>query len=89
MKRLVIIGLITFLSGCTEVFRDSYPYSTRHDIGITWLSGSDQLWLLPSDVGTAHVDRQPDGTWIKTGIRPETISQIPAEIAALGGCEGH
>ncbi|MGA5541743.1 hypothetical protein ACPCIR_07835 [Mycobacterium sp. NPDC051198] len=68
-----------------EVFRDSNAYSSRHGVGITWLSTSDQLWLLSSDVGTAHVDRKPDGTWIKTSIYPETVGDIPEEITALGG----
>lgn len=68
-----------------EVFRDSYAYSSRHGIGITWLSSRDQLWLLSSDVGTAHVDWQPDGTWTKTSIYPETVGDIPEEITALGG----
>jgi hypothetical protein len=57
-----------------EVFRDSYAYGNRHGVGITWLSSADQLWLLSNDVGTAHVDRKPDGTWIKTSIYPEKQS---------------
>lgn len=69
----------------TEVFRDSYAYSSRHGVGITWLSTDDQLWLLSSDVGTAHVDRKPDGTWTKTSIYPETAGDVPQEISALGG----
>ena len=69
----------------TEVFRDSYAYSSRHGVGIIWLSSSDQLWLISSDVGTAHVDRQEDGTWFKTNIYPETVGDVPEEIAALGG----
>ncbi|WP_243858227.1 hypothetical protein [Mycobacterium sp. DL440] len=66
-----------------EVFRDSYAYSTRHGINITWLSASDQLWLFSSDVGTAHVDRQRDEAWVKTSIYPETTDDIPEEINAL------
>lgn len=68
-----------------EVFRDSYAYDNRHGVGITWLSSADQLWLLSNDVGTAHVDRKPDGTWIKTSIYPETVGDIPEEIKAVGG----
>lgn len=67
-----------------EVYRDSYAYSTRHGVGITWLSNADQLWVLSSDVGDAHVDRKPDGTWVKTAITPETINDIPEEIRILG-----
>ncbi len=67
----------------TEVFRDDYAYSTRHGVGVTWLSTADQLWILSGDVGTAHVDRMPDGTWRKTAITPETVGQVPAEIAQL------
>jgi len=66
-----------------EVFRDDYAYSTRHGVRVTWLSSDDQLWILSSDVGTAHVDRQEDGTWTKTAITPETADTIPAEIADL------
>jgi hypothetical protein len=66
-----------------EVFRDTDAYSSRHGVGITWLSTDDQLWLLSGDVGTAHIDRQPSGTWTKTGITPETRNDIPDEIAAL------
>lgn len=68
-----------------EVFRDSYAYDNRHGVGITWLSSADQLWLLSNDVGTAHVDRKPDGTWIKPSIYPETVGDIPEEIKAVGG----
>ncbi|WP_233152739.1 hypothetical protein [Mycobacterium sp. NS-7484] len=68
-----------------EVFHDTTAYSTRHGVGITWLSSSDQLWLLSSDIGTAHVDRQSDGTWVKTYISPDTVGDIPDEIRALGG----
>lgn len=67
----------------TEVFRDPYAYSTRHGIGITWLSTNDQLWLLSGDVGTSHVDRQPDGTWVKANIYPDTAGDIPEEINAF------
>lgn len=63
-----------------EVFRDDYAYSTRHGVAITWLSDHDQLWILSSDVGTSHIDRQPDGTWKKTDITPKTGGDVPAEI---------
>jgi hypothetical protein len=66
-----------------DVFRDDYAYSTRHGIGITWLSSGDQLWLLSGDVGDAHVNRNPNGTWTKTQIVPETVKDIPPEIEAL------
>ena len=67
----------------TEVFRDDHAYSTRHGIGITWLSDGDQLWLLSGDVGTAYVDRQPDGRWTKTALTPDTRGTVPAEIQQL------
>lgn len=66
-----------------EVFRDDYAYSTRHGVGVTWLSSADQLWILSSDVGTAHIDRQTDGTWAKTAITPETRDTVPEEITKL------
>lgn len=66
-----------------EVFRDEDNYSSRHGVGITWLSTEDQLWLLSSDVGTAHVDRSADGTWVKTWMNPETIGTVPEEIKSL------
>ncbi|WP_165612991.1 hypothetical protein [Mycolicibacterium peregrinum] len=37
-------------------------------------------WLLSSDVGTSHTDRQHDETWVKTSIYPETAAE---EINAL------
>ncbi|MGI8647788.1 MAG: hypothetical protein ACR2JX_06145 [Mycobacteriales bacterium] len=73
------IAVINDTSG-TEVFRDDYAYSPRHRLTITWLSGHDQLWILSSDVGTSHIDRQPDGTWKKIDITPETLGEVPAEI---------
>jgi hypothetical protein len=76
------IAVVRDSSGA-EVFRDSYAYSTRHGVGITWLSTGDQLWLLSADVGDAHVDRGPDGAWTKTTITPETINDIPEEIRRL------
>jgi hypothetical protein len=66
-----------------EVFRDSYAYSTRHGVGITWLSTADQLWLISSDVGLARIDKQDDGRWTKTTITPEMLAQVPQEIAQL------
>ncbi|OLF19352.1 hypothetical protein BU204_02865 [Actinophytocola xanthii] len=66
-----------------EVFRDDYAYSTRHGVGVTWLSSADQLWILSADVGTAHVDRAADGTWTKTAISPETADTVPEEIERL------
>lgn len=68
-----------------EVYRDTYAYSSRHGVGITWLSDSDQLWLVSSDVGTAHVDLGPEGKWTKTAIYPETLAEVPEEIRAIGG----
>lgn len=67
----------------TEVFRDDHAYSTRHGVGVTWLSSSDQLWILYADVGTAHVDRQADGRWVKTAITPRTADTVPDEIDRL------
>ena len=68
----------------TEVFRDDEAYSTRHGVGITWLSGTEQLWVLSSDVGTASVDHAATG-WTKTEIWPETRGRVPPEIVDLGG----
>jgi hypothetical protein len=67
-----------------EVFRDNYAYSNRHGVGVTWLSTQDQLWILSSDVGSAHVDRT-DGGWVKTMVTPETKAAVPEEIVRLGG----
>lgn len=69
-------------NGNTE-FLDSDAYSSRHGVGITWLSTDDQLWLLSSDVGTAHLDRNADGTWTKTWLNPQTMADMPDEIKAL------
>ncbi|RKT55487.1 hypothetical protein [Saccharothrix australiensis] len=70
--------------GGSEVFRDDYAYSTRHGVGITWLSTADQLWVLSSDVGDAHVDRVGT-TWTKTPITPDTLGDEPEEIRRLSG----
>jgi hypothetical protein len=66
-----------------EVFRDSYGYSARHGVGVTWLSSADQLWLISADVGLARVGQGTDGRWTKTTITPETLAQVPPEIARL------
>jgi hypothetical protein len=75
------VVVITDGSG-KEVFHDSYAYSNRHGVGVTWLSTKDQLWILSSDVGPAYVE-QNAGTWVKTAITPDTTSSIPTEIADL------
>jgi hypothetical protein len=66
-----------------EVFRDDYAYSTRHGVGVTWLSDEDQLWILSGDVGTAYVERNFGGVWVKAWITPKTRDDIPDEIEAL------
>lgn len=69
-----------------EVFRDSDVYSSRHGVGVTWLHGTDQLWLISSDVGTSSAQLQADGTWTKTAPRPGHFDQdVPAEIRELAG----
>jgi len=65
-----------------EVFHDDMAYSTRHGVGVTWLSTNDQLWILSGDIGTSYV--QSDGsTWTKTSITPETRKDVPREIQDL------
>jgi hypothetical protein len=68
--------------GGGEVFRDEYAYSTRHGVGITWLSTADQLWVLSADVGDAHVDPSGSG-WVKTTLTPSTLDDKPEEIRRL------
>ncbi|MGH3991991.1 MAG: hypothetical protein ACRDSN_05945, partial [Pseudonocardiaceae bacterium] len=69
-----------------EVFRDRDAYSSRHGVGITWLSGKDELWLLSSDVGTSYVAQDAEGTWHKEHPRPGHFDQdVPAEIRELAG----
>lgn len=75
------VVVITDTSGAEE-FRDTDRYSTRHGVGVTWLSTADELWLLSSDAGTSRVARTGDA-WTKTRMTPETITQIPDEIKAL------
>ena len=58
------IVVIDDVSG-RKVFRDTDAYSSRHGVGITWLSGADELWLLSSDIDTSSVARGPDGGWRK------------------------
>lgn len=71
----------------SEVFRDTDEYSTsrNHPYGIKWLSSADQLWIDSKDVGTAHIDRTPDGRWIKTAIGPSTRGDIPEEVREWSG----
>jgi len=76
------VVVITDVDG-RKVFRDDYAYSTRHGVGVTWLSSTDQLWILSADVGNAYVERRPDGTWSKTPITPENRNTIPPEIVEL------
>lgn len=66
-----------------EAFRDSYAYSSRHGVGITWLSTNDQLWLLSGDVGPAHVDRRPDGTWTKPASTRRQPATFPTKSAPI------
>jgi len=69
-----------------EVFRDSEAYSSRHGVGITWRAGTDELWVLSSDVGTSSVRRGADGNWSKEYPRPGHYEQdVPAEIRELAG----
>ena len=69
-----------------EVFRDDAAYSTRHGVGITWLSSKDELWLLSSDVGTSYVQQDSDGVWSKEYPRPGHFNEdVPAEIRELSG----
>jgi hypothetical protein len=65
-----------------EVFHDDHAFSTGHETDITWLSNEDQLWLLSREMGSAHVDRHPDGRWIKTTVSPD-VDSMPAEIREL------
>lgn len=63
-----------------EVFHDDHAFGDGHETDITWLSNEDQLWLLSRDVGSAHVDRHPDGRWLKTTVSPDSV---PTEIREL------
>jgi hypothetical protein len=76
-----LVVVITDRAGA-EVFRDDYAYSSRHGVGVTWLSDRDQLWILSSDVGTSYVE-PTGGRWTKVAITPETRADIPAEIDKL------
>lgn len=66
-----------------EVFHDTEAYSTRHGVGVTWLSTKDQLWILSGDVGDAYVELGADGAWHKTRLTPEMKNPIPSEIEKL------
>ncbi|MBE5454129.1 MULTISPECIES: YdgH/BhsA/McbA family protein [Mycobacteroides] len=61
-----------------EVFRDDYPYSTRHMLYVTWLSSQPaELWVYSGDVGTFSIAQQPNGKWMKQH------STAPKEIKDL------
>lgn len=67
-----------------EVFRDENRLASNFGRAVVWLSTAEhQLWILSKDTGTAHVDLNQDGTWVFTGITPETIDTIPKEIEDL------
>ncbi len=69
-----------------EVFRDAEAYSSRHGVGITWLTGADQLWVLSADVGTSSVQPDANGTWSKKHPRPGHFDEdVPPEIRQLTG----
>lgn len=69
-----------------EVFRDAEAYSSRHGVGITWLTGTDQLWVLSADVGTSYVQQDAAGTWRKQYPRPgHDDEDVPTEIRNLSG----
>ncbi|MGH3751694.1 MAG: hypothetical protein ACRDRP_03190 [Pseudonocardiaceae bacterium] len=69
-----------------ELFRDTEAYSSRHGVGITWLTGADQLWVLSSDVGTSTVQRDVTGVWSKRYPRPGHFNEdVPSEIRDLSG----
>ena len=65
-----------------EVYRDERAHSARHGVGVTWLTGRDQLWILSADLGTSYVQDLGDG-WQRVAITPETRDSVPAEIASL------
>ncbi|MCP2624147.1 hypothetical protein NLB33_14925 [Mycolicibacterium smegmatis] len=65
-----------------EVFHDDHAFGAGRETRITWLSNEDQLWLLSREVGSAHVDRNPDGRWVKTTVSPDADS-VPDEIREL------
>lgn len=79
------VPVITDAGTGREAFRDPAAYSARHGVGVTWASGSDELWVLSGDVGTARISRGADGHWVKTVFTPETLHRIPAEIRELSG----
>lgn len=79
------IVVITDRTG-REVFRDTEAYSSRHGVGITWLTRADTLWVLSADVGTSSVQQDPNSTWHKRYPRPGHLNEdIPPEIRQLTG----
>lgn len=48
---------------------------------MTWLSNCQ--WILSADVGRSYLEEDGSGVWIKTGITPETVGEVPDEIDAL------
>jgi len=79
------IVVITARDG-REVFRDGQAYSSRHGVGITWLTGTDELWVLSSDVGTSYIRQDADGNWHKDYPRPGHFEEdVPVEIRQLAG----
>lgn len=64
-----------------EVFRKSYEYATssRADgIGVVWLSGKDQLWVLVPGDTSERIEAGPDGVWAAA------TAELPGEITRLG-----
>ena len=79
------IVVITARDG-REVFRDGEVYSSRHGVGITWLTDTDELWVLSSEVGTSYVRHDAAGSWHKDYPRPGHYDEdVPAEIRQLAG----
>jgi hypothetical protein len=69
-----------------ELFRDTEAYRSRPGVGITWLTDTDELWLLSTDTGLSYLQPDEDDIWSKERPRPDHHDQdVPAEIRQLAG----
>ncbi|MFD4670652.1 hypothetical protein ACFWNN_13000 [Lentzea sp. NPDC058450] len=64
-----------------EVFRKTYEHDRVYEgdgVGVVWLSGKDQLWVIVPRGGAERVEAGPDGKW--TAVADE----LPGEITRMG-----
>lgn len=72
-----------------EVFRSTEASHDRPGVDITWLTDTDELWVLSPDAGPWYVQQDGDDTWSRERPRQDHRDEdVPAEIRELAGHAG-